>query len=126
MVPLWVPAPFSGGSGRCSQTAQLEQKAQRPPLHLAGSQRLRFTAHRAGGPSGPQVIDFVAHQQQLPLGQGPHLHPQVNTRGLRGAVGVESQVLLHKPEGVLDGEAPQVHQADVAEGDRERASPEQP
>jgi hypothetical protein len=54
-------------------------------------------------PGRPQVFDVVAHEQQLPIGQGTHLHPQVNTRGLRGTVGVEAQALLHKPEGMLNG-----------------------
>ena len=126
MVSFGAPPPFSGGSGRCGRTAQLAQKAQRPAWHVAGGQRLRFTAHRAGVPGGPQVRDFGAHPQPLPIGQGAHLPPQVTARGLRGAVGVESQVLLQKPESVLNGEAPQVQQADGAEGDRERASPEHP
>jgi hypothetical protein len=45
---------------------------------------------------------------------------------VRGLIGIQNQVLLHKAEGVFDGEAPEVHPAQVGGRDGGGASPEQP
>jgi hypothetical protein len=65
--------------------------------------------------------DDRSGQQELPVSEPDNIDPTFSAGQPGGTCGVETEMLFDKPEKVFDGEAPQIHAADIGQGDGEWA-----
>lgn len=107
---------FSGGSGWCGRCTELAQKAGCVTLHLTWRQQQGLCGVRLAMPGWTQRLDLASHEQQLGVGQRTQPHPAFDPGELGSLVGIEAQVLFQKAESMFDSKPPQLHAAEIGQG----------
>ena len=103
---VWLVRPVS----------ELAQKAGCVTLHLTWRQQQGLCGVRLAMPGWTQRLDLASHEQQLGVGQRTQPHPAFDTGELGSLVGIEAQVLFQKAESMFDSKPPQLHAAEIGQG----------